>query len=150
MDHQRIRDVATMARNARSSDSDFLAAVEDRDATARFNFFYDFAFPRVYRYAQRRMADEAQAQALCRLVFVRAMTSLGGMQGIEVRIDDDEAEFAFWLYCLARRTADRLCDQLAEHPDLLASCDLEGEFEHLTMQILRSTSRKPTSSRRSS
>lgn len=142
--------MATRVVDLLGSDSDWLESTQDRDDAARFNAFYDFAFPRVYRYAQRRMNDEAQAQALCRLVFVRAMTSLGGLQGIEVRIAKDEADLAFWLYCLARKTADRLCDQLAEHPDFLASCDPEGEIENLTIQILRNTSPKSGSRRRSS
>jgi DNA-directed RNA polymerase specialized sigma24 family protein len=107
------------------------------DAVARFNEFYDFAFPRVYRYAQRRMNDEAQAQALCRMVFVRAMTSLGGIEVIEDRVRQDEAQFAFWLYCLARRTADQLCEQLAEHPELLAAGDLEGNLEDWSIDLLR-------------
>ena len=120
-------------------DSASFESSEGREAIARFNEFYDFAFPRVYRYAQRRMDDEAQAQALCRLVFVRAMASLGGLEVIEDRVRQDEAEFAFWLYCLARRTADQLCDQLAEHPELLASADFEGGLEDWSIELLLGT-----------
>jgi DNA-directed RNA polymerase specialized sigma24 family protein len=118
-------------------DSASFESSEGREAIARFNEFYDFAFPRVYRYAQRRMNGEAQAQALCRLVFVRAMTSLGGLEVIEDRVRQDEAEFAFWLYCLARRTADQLSEQLAEHPELLASADFEGDLEDWSIELLR-------------
>jgi len=120
-------------------DSASFESSEGREAIARFNEFYDFAFPRVYRYAQRRMNDEAHAQAVCRLVFVRAMTSLGGLDVMEDRVRQDEAEFAFWLYSLARRTAAQLCEQLVEHPDLLAGPDFEGDLEDWSIELLRGT-----------
>ena len=127
------------SRDTLGDDSESSETSEGREAIARFNDFYDFAFPRVYRYAQRRMNDEAQAQALCRLVFVRAMTSLGGLEIVEDRVRQDEAEFAFWLYCLARRTADHLCEQLAKYPELLASADFEGSLEDWPIEALRGT-----------
>jgi len=111
--------------------------VVEKDATARFDVFYDFAFHRIYRYAQRRMDDEAQAQSLCRLVLIRALDSLGDLESIENRILRDEAEFAYWLYSLARRSADQLCAQLAEHPELLVDSECERDLEHETLEMLQ-------------
>jgi DNA-directed RNA polymerase specialized sigma24 family protein len=147
-----------------SADESGLAFADSREgveATDRFNAFYDYAFPRVYRYAQRRMQNEAQAQTLCRRVLVRAVTALGGIdivegmaermvegtvEGmIEHRVQQDEAEFAYWLFCLARRTADQLCTELSEHPDLLLGSDLEGEGDDLTIELLRGALTTPRS-----
>lgn len=105
---------------------------------ARFNAFYDDAFPRVYRYAQRRMRDEASAQALCRLVFVRIVTSLGGLEVVEHRVQHDEATFAYWLFCLTRRTADMLEAQLAEHPEPISAVALGEGLEDPALEFLRS------------
>jgi DNA-directed RNA polymerase specialized sigma24 family protein len=117
---------------------------KDRETAARFNAFYDFAFPRVYRYAQRRMQDESQAQALCRCVFIRAMASFGGIESgldaIEDRMRHDEVGFAFWLFCLARRSADDLNVQLAENPERFADsdlADLELGFDDQSIEMLR-------------
>ena len=120
-----------------TSGSDPSEDAEDRIFVERFNAFYEFAFPRVYRYAQRRMDDEAQAQALCRLVLVRAVSSLGGLFAIESRMRQQGTDFAFWLFCLSRTTADHLSAQLAEHPELLTDAGVESSLEQQTLEFLR-------------
>ncbi len=142
--HGRFGKLTLKSGGTLSSDLEFFEYSKDREAAARFNAFYDFAFPRIYRYAQRRMQDEGQAQVLCRLVFIRAMASFGGMEsgldGIEDRMKHDEVGFAFWLFCLARRSADDLNGRLAENPELFASsdlADLELGFDDPSIEMLR-------------
>ncbi len=91
----------------------------------RFGAFYDFAFPRVYRFAQRRMGNEAQAEALCRLVLIHALSSLGGIAALEAGRLEDATESATWLYCLARKVA----DEVAEKPELLADLSIADDLE---------------------
>lgn len=116
-----------------------------RRAIAEFDAFYDFAFPRVYRFARRRMDSEVQAEALCRLVLVRALTSLGGLGALDHRVHRDPVEFGFWLYGSARRTADRV----EEHPELLdADLDLDDLMSEATASRTATvTSLRPTGSR---
>jgi len=82
---------------------------------ARFEAFFDFAFDRVYRFARGRMSSEPRAQALCRLILFRARNALGGIGAFGTGPHRDPEDFAFWLYCLARKVA----DQVDERPDLL-------------------------------
>ncbi len=96
-----------------------------RDVVERFGAFYDFAFPRVYRFAQRRMGNEAQAEALCRLVLIHALSSLGGIAALEAGRLADATESATWLYCLARKVA----DEVAEKPELLADLSIADDLE---------------------
>ncbi len=109
-----------------------------REAIAHFDAFYEFAFPRVYRFAQRRMQDESKAQALCRLVMVRALTSLGGLGALPHPEHRVPAEFAAWLFGVARSVA----DQVEADPSLL-----EGTA---TATGLSSSSPEPAPSRRPS
>ena len=91
----------------------------------RFGAFYDFAFPRVYRFAQRRMGNEAQAEALCRLVLIHALSSLGGIAALEAGRLEDATESATWLYCLARKVA----DEVAEKPELLTDLKITDDLD---------------------
>jgi hypothetical protein len=96
-----------------------------RDAVERFDAFYDFAFPRVYRFAQRRMGDRARAEKLCRLVLITALTSLGGIDAFETGRLADPTQSAVWLYCLARKVA----DEVAEKPGLLDDLSAAGDLD---------------------
>ena len=70
----------------------YTACSQDRDSSAgresaaSFDAFYDFAFPRVYRFAQRHTETEPEAEALCRLILIRALASLGGLGALEDRV----------------------------------------------------------------
>ena len=86
-----------------------------RTDLARFESFYDFAFPRVYRFAAKRMGTEARAEALTELILVSALTSLGGARGPENGLRGDPAELAFQLFAIARRVA----DEVEDDPSLL-------------------------------
>jgi hypothetical protein len=121
--------VATGSGDVKGGGAEFSGDSENRNSLAYFDAFYEFAFPRVYYYAKRRMENEAQAQMLCRRVLTRAVTALGGLGARE---QADPTELAFWLFCLARTTA----DQLSEHPELLEGSDLDGSFEDHTLEIL--------------
>lgn len=123
-------------------DAERLACSQGSETLERFDAFYEFAFPRVYRYAQRRMQNDAQAEVLCRLVLIRAISTLGGLETVEHRVAYDRNAFAFWLFCLARRAADELNARRAEHPDLVDGSDLADELEDQTLEILRSTGAK--------
>ena len=107
---------------------------QGHEAIAHFDAFYEFAFPRVYRFAQRRMQDESKAQALCRLVMVRALTSLGGLGALPHPEHRVPAEFAAWLFGVARSVA----DQVEADPSLLEA----------TAAGLSSSSPEPAPSRR--
>ena len=106
----------------RDSDS---SAGRDRDVAERFGAFYDFAFPRVYRFAQRRMGNEAQAEALCGLILLHALTSLGGIDALETERLADPTESAIWLYFLVRKVA----DEVAEKPELLVDLSEAGSLD---------------------
>jgi hypothetical protein len=88
-----------------------------RTDLAHFESFYDFAFPRVYRFAAKRMDTEARAEALTELILVSVLTSLGGVRGPENGLRGDPAELAFQLFAIAKRVA----EQVEEDPSLLAS-----------------------------
>ncbi len=109
----------------RNSDSSAGRDRDRNDVVERFGVFYDFAFPRVYRFAQRRMGNEAQAEALCRLVLIHALTSLGGFDALESGRLADPTESAIWLYSLARKVA----DEVAEKPELLDALSVTGDLD---------------------
>ena len=90
-------------------------AAQNRASFERFEAFYDYAFPRVYRFAQRKAASEAQAEALCRLILVRALSSLGGLR--TGGSSPDPADLAVWLYSVARRVS----EEVERDPSLLES-----------------------------
>lgn len=92
-----------------------------KDAFAKFESFYDFAFPRVYRFAKRRMDREEDAEALCRLILVSALTSLGGLDERNIRSHRDPAGHALWLYRVSRRVA----ESVERHPELLVRARAE-------------------------
>ncbi len=98
-----------------------------RDVAERFDAFYDFAFARVYRFARRRMGDEARAEALCRLVLMHALTALDGIDALETGRSADPTESAIWLYCLARKVADAVAENPALLDDLSAAGDLAAD-----------------------
>ncbi len=117
-----------------------------RDEVERFGAFYDFAFPRVYRFAQRRMGDEAQAEALCRLVLTAALTSLGGIDAFEALRLADPTESAIWLYRLARKVADEVAEKPELLVDLSAAADLDAGRSSLSLANPRPVA--PTSASR--
>ena len=88
-----------------------------RTDLAHFESFYDFAFPRVYRFAAKRMGTEAGAEALTELILVSVLASLGGVRGPENGLRGDPAELSFQLFAIAKRVA----EQVEEDPSLLAS-----------------------------
>lgn len=151
----------------------------DRDSSAgheiiaSFDAFYDFAFPRVHRFAQRHTKTESEAEALCSLVLIRALASLGGLGALATRVhrepavsrltedaelDGSDAEgsdpsgsepagLAFWLYCIARKTA----QQVEHNPELLKSDRVGSELakvEKLERPINWSRVRVPSRSQR--
>ena len=79
-------------RDAKASGTEHFEWTDGQDSLARFDAFYEFAFERIYRYAKRRTDDEVQTQTLCRRILIRAMTSLGGLDAIEYRMQHDEAD----------------------------------------------------------
>ena len=54
----------------------------------------------------------------------------------------DPREFAFWLFCLARRAADELDARREAYPDLFEGSALEDELEDQTLELLRNTRAK--------
>ncbi len=86
-----------------------------RAELAQFKAFYDFAFPRVHRFAERRTDTQKKAEALTDLILVSSLTSLGGARAPHDGFRGDPAELAFRFFAIARRVA----DQAAEDPSLL-------------------------------
>ena len=107
--HRECQDVG----RTRSPAGDGSAA--GRTDFAQFQAFYDFAFRRVHRFAQRRMDTEAQVEALTERILVSALISLGGVHTADNGPPRDPAETAFKLFAIARRVA----GDFADDPSLL-------------------------------
>jgi DNA-directed RNA polymerase specialized sigma24 family protein len=75
-----------------------------------FDAFYEFAFPRVYRFALKRQGNARSAEVLCRLILERALEH--GKCGASA----DSVEPGFWLFAIAKRVA----DEVECSPELLA------------------------------
>ncbi len=97
-----------------------------------FDAFYDFAFPRVYRFAVKRCdarcrgesVDAAEAKHLCRLILERAFKvwerkDADGGDGLgSDRASLDSHRIGFWLFSIAKQTADEYEATLTERaPD---------------------------------
>jgi RNA polymerase sigma-70 factor (ECF subfamily) len=62
---------------------------------AAFETLYRRFFPRIYRFAQKRMGNRADVEETVQEIFIAAFSSLGAYRG--------EAPFGAWAYGLARR-----------------------------------------------
>ncbi|MCA9502992.1 MAG: hypothetical protein H6748_07300 [Spirochaetaceae bacterium] len=83
---------------------------------ARFEAFYDFAFPRVYRFAARRMDTRERAEALCSMILESALARLGGLCVTDEDPVAEPAELALALFSIAKQVAARV----EREPSLLA------------------------------
>lgn len=81
-----------------------------------FDAFYEFAFPRVYRFASKRCRDKPTSEALCRLILERAVTDLAAHDDAAVRPGSQSTEMGMWLFALAKRVA----ADVEATPELLA------------------------------
>jgi len=99
-------------------------SARNRAAFERFEAFYDYAFPRVYRFAQRKTTSDVEAEALCRLVLMRALASLGSLGPNVGGTSPEPSDLAVWLYSVARRVS----EEVEADPGLLASGAESGSF----------------------
>jgi len=90
-------------------------SIESHTDFERFQAFYEFAQIRVHRFARRRMATEAGAQALTERILVSALTSFGGVPSAGDGLPADPADSALRLFAIARCVA----DEIARDPTLL-------------------------------
>jgi hypothetical protein len=93
-----------------------IGSTAGRTELEQFEAFYDFAYPRVYRFAAKRMGSEAQAEALTELILASSLPLLGGAHAPDNGLRGDPAELAFRIFAVAQRVA----DQVADDPSLLS------------------------------
>jgi RNA polymerase sigma-70 factor (ECF subfamily) len=92
-----MRDMADSASAARAlvTDEQLVDSIRagDRDA---FETLYRKLFPRIYRFAFKRLGNRSDVEETVQEIFIAAFSSLSAYRG--------DAPFAAWLYGLSRRT----------------------------------------------
>ena len=79
-----------------------------------FSELFDIYFPRLFRFALRRVADEDAAEDIVQSTLIKAMRSLASWRG--------EASLFTWLCTICRREVHDHWQRLGRHPDV-ASID---------------------------
>jgi len=81
-----------------SSDSELVAQIlsGNRDA---FELFYEAYFPRVYRFALKRLRDPAEAEDVTQEVFFTVFNALGSFKG--------DSALLVWIFGITRNTVNR-------------------------------------------
>jgi RNA polymerase sigma-70 factor (ECF subfamily) len=97
--------------------------MDDRALTARalqgdaqaFGELFDIYFPRLFRFALRRVADEALAEDIVQSTLIKAMRSLSSWRG--------EASLFTWLCTICRREVHDHWQRLGRHPEITSIDD---------------------------
>src|SRR5215831_9674769 len=97
--------------------------MDDRTLTARalkgdvqaFSELFDTYFPRLFRFALRRVADEDVAEDIVQSTLIKAMRSLSSWRG--------EASLFTWLCTICRREVHDHWQRLGRHPEIVSMDD---------------------------
>lgn len=80
------------------SDAELVAAIL-AGSRAHFDLLYEAYFPRIYRYARKRLRDTAEAEDVTQEVFVTVFRVLGSFKG--------ESSLLVWMFGITRNTVNR-------------------------------------------
>ncbi len=103
-----------MAEQAWSSDADLVARILGGDKEA-FDLLYETYFPRVYRFALKRLRDPGEAEDVTQEVFLTVYHALGSFRG--------QSSLLVWIFGVTRNTVNRRFRKLRPR---LESLDHEG------------------------
>lgn len=98
---------ATSARSRARTTTEELAWVSDQElveqilagSRAHFDLLYETYFPRVYRFALKRLSDPGEAEDVAQEVFMTLMTALGSFKG--------ESTLLVWIFGVTRNKVNR-------------------------------------------
>ncbi|HEY5657068.1 MAG TPA: sigma-70 family RNA polymerase sigma factor [Myxococcota bacterium] len=102
------------ADKAWSSDPELVAAILS-GSREHFDLLYDSYFPRVYRFALKRLGDAAEAEDVAQEVFFTVFSALESYQGT--------APLLIWIFGITRNTVNRRFRRVRPH---LESLDADG------------------------
>jgi len=85
---------------------------------AHFDLLYETYFPRVYRFALKRLGDRGEAEDVTQEVFVTVYKSIGAWQG--------NSSLLVWIFGITRNKVNR---RFRGHRPRLESIDGEGAFD---------------------
>ncbi|MBW2360361.1 MAG: sigma-70 family RNA polymerase sigma factor [Deltaproteobacteria bacterium] len=87
-----------MAQEVWSSDADLVTQILGGDAEA-FDLLYETYFPRVYRFALKRLRDSGEAGDVTQEVFLTVFHALGSYRG--------QSSLLVWIFGITRNTVNR-------------------------------------------
>jgi RNA polymerase sigma-70 factor (ECF subfamily) len=96
-------------------DEHTLAARALRGDDQAFNELFEIYFPRLFRFALRRVADEDVAEDIVQSTLIKAMRSLGSWRG--------EASLFTWLCTICRREVHDHWQRRGRHPEMTSIDD---------------------------
>ena len=80
-----------------------------------FNELFEIYFPRLFRFALRRVADEAEAEDIVQSTLIKAMRSLSSWRG--------EASLFTWLCTICRHEVRAFWQRQGRHPEMTSIDD---------------------------
>jgi len=100
-----------------TSDVELVAAILD-GSEAHFDLLYETYFPRVYRFALKRLGDRGEAEDVTQEVFVTVYRSIGAWQG--------NSSLLVWIFGITRNKVNR---RFRGRRPRLEPIDGEGSYE---------------------
>jgi RNA polymerase sigma-70 factor (ECF subfamily) len=97
-------------------DDHTLAARAVRGDVQAFGELFDIYFPRLFRFALRRVADEDEAEDIVQSTLIKAMRSLSSWRG--------EASLFTWLCTICRNEIHDHLQRVGRHPDIASIDDV--------------------------